>query len=45
MIKKFLIEKYFKKAKENKNLSKNKKAIKYLDKILSLDKNNVDALE
>ena len=44
MIKKFLIEKYFKKANENKNLSKNKKAIKYLDRILSLDKNNVDAL-
>lgn len=45
MIKKFLIEKFFKKANENMSLSMYKKAIKYLDRILLLDKNNVDALE
>ena len=39
-----IIKKYFKKASENMDLSKNKKAIKYLDKILFLDKNNVDAI-
>ena len=44
MIKKFLIEKFFKKASENMDLSRNRKAIKYLDRILLLDKNNVDAL-
>ena len=45
MIKEQFIKKYFKKASENINLSRNKKAIKYLDKILYLDKNNIDALD
>ena len=44
MIKKYIIKKYFKKASENMDLSRNKKAIKYLDKILFLDKNNIDAI-
>ena len=44
VIKEYLIKKYFKKANENIDLSRNKEAIKYLDKILFLDKNNIDAI-
>ena len=34
MIKEHLIKKYIKKANENMHLSRNRKAIKYLDKIV-----------
>lgn len=44
MIKEHLIKKYFQKANENIDLSRNKKSIKYFDKILFLDKNNIDAI-
>jgi len=44
MIKKHLIKKYSKKSMENRHLFRYKKAIKYLDKILFLDKNNIDAI-
>lgn len=45
MIKEYLIQKYFKITSENMSLYRYKKAIEYLDKILFLDKNNVDALD
>ena len=44
MIKKYILKKYSKKSMENRHLFRNKKAIKYLDKILFLDKNNIDAI-
>lgn len=44
MIKKHFVKKYFEKASENMMLCHYKKAIKYLDKILFLDKNNIDAI-
>lgn len=44
MLKKYLIKRYFEKADENMILYRNKKAINYLDKILFLDKNNINAI-